>query len=597
MSLMTEKEIKYYKENKQLITFELLQALRETDEGKDIALQILDTEQDEQKYYIDAYNKKMSFFGNKAIKKSNTLMRLSQIHIDEMKRCSDDINYFMQNYVRILTPKKGVSFPELRQYQADFLKILETKENETILSLQPRQSGKSVVTGIWLLHKFCFEKELTIGIVSNNYAGAQEFLDKTKKMFVLLPMWLQCGVTIWNKRLIADEKNVRITIDVPSNNSFRGWTISYLVVDEADWIAPDKFKEMLDAILPTQSSLAKKKNIFITTPNGKQQFYEMWQEAGDTLETSKSGAIRYKVNWMDVPRYDSNGNLLHPMEFRDRTIAKEGKQNFAQNYEVSFIGSSSTIIDGDILDRYIIKQPIEKDCLGINVYEDPIPGHKYTMGVDSAKEGQDYFALQILDITDLNFRQVVAGHLQVDYLTMIDVLVEYGRKYNQALMIIENNEGSGQSIADIIKRDFDYENLFYEYKKDSGKKLKYPGFRTTKQSRDMMLQTIRMLSEYGRLELCDQATIDEFYNFVEVKGKYQAQGRKHDDLVMAIGLSLAIFNNVKNFQDFKEVVDNIKSGESINNDYLTIGGFDDGETDEDALLNRQMLQRMGVSVF
>ena len=47
-----------------------------------------------------------------------------------------------------------------------------------------------------------------------------------------LPMWLRVGVTVWNKGSISSESNTRILTDVPNQNSFRGFSINILVIDE-----------------------------------------------------------------------------------------------------------------------------------------------------------------------------------------------------------------------------------------------------------------------------------------------------------------------------------------------------------------------------
>jgi len=134
----TEDVIKYYKNNKNEITSELLDTLREQgNEGKDIALQILDIPKDEDNYYLDHNNNQISYKRIPTLKGLNTKLLLSDIHIEEIERCKD-LYYYMNNYVKIVT-KKGVTFPELRQYQLDFLDTILPDEHESIVGLLPRQ--------------------------------------------------------------------------------------------------------------------------------------------------------------------------------------------------------------------------------------------------------------------------------------------------------------------------------------------------------------------------------------------------------------------------------------------------------------------------
>lgn len=585
MNLLSQEEIKYFQNNQNEITQDLLTELRSCGKsGKQQALDILDMPQDEEKYYLDAFGERISFNGDRTLKKEFTSHKLSEIHCIEIEKCLADPIYFIQNYIKIMT-KTGIDFLDIRDYQMRYLELLSNINNEAILALLPRQSGKSVITGTWLTHNFTFEKDINIGIVANKGAMAREFLDKCKNMITNLPIWLKPGVKVWNKTSVKSENNTNILTDVANEGALRGWTVNYLIVDETDWIYPSQnFYDMWDSLSPTQAALSKKKNIFLTTPNGKQQFYEMWKDAGYTQEESRNGFLKFDIPWKEVPRYKTDGTQWEPEEFKQYIIKKDGSKVWFQNYECSFIGSSNTLIPDEILATYRTSEPIDLDIRGqFKIYENPVPKHKYIIGVDSSKEGQDYTGIQIFDCTELKFKQVASAKLQIDYLMIPEILDTYGKKYNTALVIIENNEGSGQSIADILARDYEYDNIFYEYKiarsgaKQVRKKLGYPGFRTTKLSRDLLLQVTRMIATGERLELCDSETIKEFETFVLVNNKYQANGPKaHDDLVMATMLCFAVFKDSKNFDDIMQVIDGLKSGESLDEGLI---GIDTGFAD------------------
>lgn len=136
--VFTQEHIEYFKKHKNEITSELLEQLRQHgNEGKQIALDILDTEKSEDNYYLDAFGGKISFLGDRNLKKAYTSMKLEKIHIDEIKRCSEDLKYFMDNYIKIRT-KKGYDFAELRDYQQRFLDVLNS-DAESIVAMLGRQ--------------------------------------------------------------------------------------------------------------------------------------------------------------------------------------------------------------------------------------------------------------------------------------------------------------------------------------------------------------------------------------------------------------------------------------------------------------------------
>lgn len=610
--ILSAEQIKVLKENKELITSEILDELRKTKEGKSVALEILDIERDNEDYYLDAFGSRISFNGNRQIKPFHTKINLSDIHIQEIKKCSEDVDYFKNNYVQFRT-KSGIGFPDHREYQEKFIHSLNNA-NEQYLVVFPRQAGKSATTAVWLTWLFLFKEQINIGICANRGSTATDFLANVKNIYTCLPIWLQQGIKVWNVKRIEGENGTRILTDATSGDSFRGSTMNVVVVDETAYVAGTKWESFVDSVLPSQSSLAWKKTIFISTPNGLNHFYSMVKDSKkrkviENVQESEIEEIKKKetvldivknkygtfdvqidkpsndmelitVDWREVPRYDRKGNLIDPETFKQQVIDRQGLQYFLQAYACEFLGSSHTLISGDVLKDIESVKPKDRIFVQgteefVKIYEEPLENHKYILSVDPAKDGRDYFALHMIDVTKFPFKQVASGRLQIDYLLMPNFLYEFGISYNTAFTIIENNEGAGQSIADTLKRDFEYENLYYDR---TGNKFKnYPGFRTTTKSRAQLLETLKLLIENKKLEICDADTILELQRFILVKKKFQAEEGFHDDLVMSLAIAFCLFNDIQNFEDFKEVTKSIYSeSETDFADYITIGNFDDG---------------------
>ena len=613
--MLDKKTIEYVKEHKELITKEILDELRKTKEGKHIALEILDLPKDEEQYYLDAFGNRISNNGNRMIKKPFTKINLASIHIDEIKRCFESLDYFKNNYVQIKTPKTGVNFPDLRPYQDKFLEVLNS-DKESIVSLQGRQSGKSISTSIYLTWLFLFRVNLTIGICANKGKLAAEFLNNVKNIFLSIPIWMQQGITVWNKGSIENENGTRILTDVPSSDSFRGFTCDVVVVDECAFIPASKYDAFADSVYPSQSSKAWKKNILLSTANGLNHFYQIVKKAKEPKKpdlhitkekldkipkesiksvteennlynveynTSSNGFTLYEVDWKDVPRYDKDGNVLDPETFKQQVIDKYGEVYFNQNYANSFIGSSYTLVNAESLSKFTSTDPILKKDNMLDVFKEPQKKHSYILSVDTAKDGQDFFSVHVVDITKFPFEQVASCNIQTDYFLMPEYLDDWGKWYNNAYMIIENNDGSGQSVADMMKNDYEYENLHYDTTYDAVKrrnvKKKYPGFRNTPRTRKLVLDTLKLFIENGNLIVNDFHTIDQFYTFILVNGKYQADDGCHDDLVMALAISFAPFCNTKNFSEMKTIIknfyDNSKQSDEDFSSNMIYGRFDD----------------------
>lgn len=569
--VFTSQVIEQLKANKDLITFELLQTIRSYgNEGKDLALEILDTEKDEEGYYLDAFNNRISLDGNRLLKKAYTKMKLCKIHFEEIERCKKDIKYFRDNYLKIRT-NKGIGFPEVRQYQNEFIDKILDDNNEAIVSVQGRQSGKSVTTANYLEWEFNFNENIDIGIVANKGETARDFLNKVSQMFTYLPMWMKQGVVTWNKGSIVTESNVRILTDVPSENAFRGKTVAILVVDEVAFIKSSIWNIFADSIFPAQSALSWKKNIMISTPKGMNHFYDLVEKAKSGID----GFAYHEVYWKDVPRYDSKGNRLDPEKFREKIIAKNGLTHWLQNYECSFIGSSNTLVKSDTLKSFTSKIPLYKQDDKLNVYYEPEENHKYIMAVDPSRGGGDAFAVQIVDVTNKPFIQVASAQLfDVNYYQMPMFLDEWARDYNNAFLIIENNEGAGTYINAIIQNEIGYENLYADTD-NKGKPCKESGFKTTSKTRQQILDTLKMFLDDNLLILNDKASIDEQFTFILKNNKYQADDDCHDDMVMSLALIFAPFCNSRNFEEMQKVIDGLYSEVSDFDfaSHLTIGDF------------------------
>ena len=613
--ILSNEQIELLKNNKNLITEELLDALRETKEGKTVALQILDIPKDDEDYYLDAFGSRISFDGNRQIKPCYTKIQLTDIQIKEIQKCSEDIDYFKANYVQFKT-KSGIGFPDHRKYQDDFIHALNDEHDQYIVVF-PRQAGKSATTAVWLTWLFLFKADISIGICANRGSTASDFLANVKNIFTLLPIWMQQGIKTWNVRRIEGENGTKILTDATSGDSFRGSSMNVIVVDECAYVRSSKWEAFSDGILPSQSALAWKKTIFISTPNGMNHFYDYYKnskkrkvledlskEEVEKVKTqekvlnvfkNKSGNYNAEidkpsndmelltVDWKEVPRYDRNNNLIDPEVFKQQVIDRQGLQFFLQAYACEFLGSSHTLISGEVLKELESSTPERQMFVNgttefVNIYSEAEEGHKYILSCDPAKDGRDYFALHVIDITKFPFKQVVCGKLQIDYLLMPEFIYELANTYNTAFTIIENNEGAGQSIADTLKRDFEYENLYFDRDGKGDKFKKYPGFRTTPKSRNQLLETLKLLIENNKLEINDEDTIFELQRFVLLRKKFQAEDGFHDDLVMSLAIAFCLFNDINNFEDIKKVSESIYSDDSSVDftDIMTIGCFDDG---------------------
>lgn len=352
------------------------------------------------------------------------------------------------------------------------------------------------------------------------------------------------------------------------------YTTSSFESSNCAFIKPQAWEEFADSIFPSQASLAWKKNIIVSTAKGLNHFFEIVQRARASTQKAQltgesDGTVLVEVDWREVPRFNADGTIKDPEDFRRGIIDKHGKAYFEQNFGNNFTGSAETLIDSEILDSlryqreievwetsasYTNDQGVAKNSL--RIFELPEPGHTYVMGVDAAKDGKDAFAVQILDITVFPFRQVASADIQINYLEMPEYVFNWAAEYNTAFVVVENNEGAGQSVVDTLAIHMEYPNIHYDDGKD------YPGFRETVKSRGNIINMLKILGNKNKIVFNDFETIEQLRKFERINGKYEASSG-HDDLVMALALTLSPLTNMDNFENFGAFINSLKSAETV----------------------------------
>jgi hypothetical protein len=470
-------------------------------------------------------------------------------------------------------------------------------------------SHNTVTVATYLVWKALFSYDKIIGIAANKHSMAVEVLDKMKNIFINLPIWLMSGVTSWNKQSVSFDNGTRVLTSATNGDSFRGFSLDIAYIDEVSFIRPTMYAEFGDSVYPAVTAKDDSQIILSSTPNGLNHFYTSVQgakEGTDLIDidgfqaTETEGINGFKLSdmeWNEVPGRDD--------QWRSDQIAENGLVYFNQNFGLDFQGSSDTLLSAPALQRQFSEEPefLDRWIDGMRVYEMPEEGRKYIASVDAAKDGIDKIAIQIIDVTEVPFRQVAVCNTDASYLKIASEIVVMAQDYNNAFLIIENNEGAGQSLNDMIYNTYDYDNLYKEPKGVDGKLKRYYGFRTTSKSRKLILSLLKVFIENDRILIKDSRTIDEFFHFINIKGKYQADDGYHDDMIMALALIFAPIIEIKNFEDQKKFIENMfnltddDEAEAFE-DVFSFAEFDNGiGVDDTAYKNRFSADAFNVDEF
>jgi len=474
----------------------------------------------------------------KFVKRPNSEHEYTPDQIKELQSCSKSCPYFIR-YIKIVNPDEGEVTFEPYEYQWELLEKFQ--KHRFNVALCSRQSGKTTIVASYVLWYAIFNENKNIGIVSNKEKSAKMILDRIRKSYEALPIWLKPGVTEYSKTFITFDNGSKIQIAATSADAFRGESMNLLCMDEFAFVPQSQAEEFWMANYPTISASRKAKIVIISTPNGLFNiFHKIWTEA--TLK--KNSFVFTKVSWDRVPGRDQT--------WADEQRKNLGERQFAQEFAVEFIGSTNTLINPTTLE-VILKadtEPLKTDLGGrLRIWEEPKEKAQYVLGVDPAKgTGENYSVIQVLrldSISPLSMAQVaVFRHNLTDVYEFTDIVHRLAIFYNHAYVMCENN-GEGSSVVNRLWWDHEYDGLV-----NSGGKAKSLGIRATggakggTKSRACLL--LKKLIEDNSLKLVDIRTLMELGSFISEDGRFFGQSM-NDDLVMALAWAVYLFEmNVLN---------------------------------------------------
>ena len=483
---------------------------------------------------------------NPNLKRANVQIEWTEEKVKEYTKCLEDPVYFTENYIKIVSLDEGLIPFKLYNFQREMMWTFHT-ERFTICKL-PRQSGKSTTIIAYLLHYSLFNETTNVAILANKAVTARDLLGRLQLAYEHLPDWLQQGVMTWNKGSLELENGSKILASSTSASAVRGGSYNIIFLDEFAYVPNNIAAQFLSSVYPTISSGKESKVMMVSTPNGMNMFYKMWNDA----ENGNNTYVPIEVHWSEVPGRDK--------AWQEETIKNIGEEQFQTEFDCSFLGSVNTLIHGQKLGALSHTIPLTNNA-GLKVYEKPNPESSYVMTVDVSRGiTSDYSAFVVMDVSEIPYKQVaVYRDNEIKPMHFPLIIHRVAKAYNLAYVMIEVND-IGAQIADAMQFDMEYDNMIMTTMHGrngqiagggfSGKKAQL-GVRTTKSLKKVGCSNLKMLIEDDKILVCDFDTIAELSSFV-VKGQsYEGSDGNSDDLVMC----LVLFSWLTDQTYFKELTD------------------------------------------
>lgn len=545
--------------------------------------------------------------------------------------------YMITHYLKTYDGTKGkeVAF-QLFPRQQELCKSLSHEDCGTCTT-KYRQAGISTVGGGFIACEMALadpESPKTALIIGNTIDIARQMFDKIKYFLMQFPLWMwgdfeeyeAKGYNIMeppvNPNVIFEKCNdkqmilkngCKIYARSSGPNASRGISAChFLCLDECAFI--ENGKEVYAAALPTTSSV-KSKTLFISTPNGKDTlYYETCRRAKLKGTPDWNNFELIEMKWYQDPRYnrflewtkkddktgeydiikedviDSVGNIKYDEEKWENMVREGWKprspwytkmcqqfnndaQKIAQELDVSFLGSDSTVVAPEFIQMQTdlnVREPDPnyRDSIldDMWIWKPPFEGHRYVMAVDNSRgSSDDATALEIIDIDGIDdngmpcIEQVAEYNGKLTGDAVGEIAYNYGLMYNTAFIVVEDIGGYGSATL-LTLQNLKYPNLYYDdpnLKKytsqedatptrvDLEKGL--PGFHSSS-VRFQMLSHFANLVKTNQFKIRSKRVISELDTWIFKNGRIDHKDGCHDDTLTCLAMGLFVMEYSMNKQ-------------------------------------------------
>jgi len=490
---------------------------------------------------------------------------LKEIIAEEYLKCAQDPMHFIKKYCKIVHQDRGLIPFMLYDFQ-DAVLAAFLKNGRNII-LKNRQMGLSTLCGAYALWLMTFHENKYVLVIATKQDVAKNIIKKVRVMWQNLPVWMKLKCIEDNKLAQAYANGSMIFAGTSASDSGRSEAAALLIVDEAAFIqGMDELWGSLQPITSTGGDI-----IVLSTPNGVGNWFH---QTFVNAEEGKNSFYPITLHWTLHPERDQ--------AWRDAQDIELGVRLAKQECDGSFLASGDNVVPPEIIEYYsqtFITEPVQRGGVDNNVWiwEHPNYNNSYLLTGDVGRgDAEDFSAFHIFDLETLTQVAEYQGKIQTG--DFGNLCVEYGTKYNDALVVIENNGIGWAVIQKILDRG--YHNLFYTEQKinvvDESKmhrinnrlnrleKKSVPGFMTNMTTRPVIISKMVEYFTDRSVTVKSKRLINELWTFIYKDGKPQAASKNyHDDLVMALAILLWVRDTALRLQGIrsaltKKTLDSIK---------------------------------------
>lgn len=288
--------------------------------------------------------------------------------------------------------------------------------------------------------------------------------------------------------------------------NLRGEGVGFMVLDEAAFMARDAWEQVLRPMLSDTGGRA----LFLSTPKGRNWFYEVWMRGWNHDDPDYSS--------YHYPTSSSPYIPAREVEEARRTLPADV---FAQEYEAEFLSEAAGVfhnVRGCIYDT--------NEDTGWPFPDTPQKGHRYVHGWDVAKH-TDFSVITTID-TDAQPKPRVVDWTRfndIRYDTQMDMLARVVGKWGGYVLM--DTTGLGDPI---------YDSLI-------GRGVPVVGYHFTSSTKQQIIQNLAVDLQHGDIQYPDiPVLVNELETYAYEIGptgniRYSAPEGMHDDCVISLALA------------------------------------------------------------
>jgi len=454
--------------------------------------------------------------------------------VEEIIKCGKNPQYFFNKYVKIQHPTRGLIPFNTYDFQNDC--VQDFLDNRFNVVVKARQLGMSTLTAAYATWLVLYQRDKNVLIIATKLAVAQNFIKKVKVLIKNLPKWLVLpNVVANNKQMIEFDHGSTIKAIPTSDDAGRSEALSLLIVDEAAFVR--NFDELWMGLYPTLSTGGRA--VILSTPNGVGgQYHKLYTDA----EQGQNEFNAINLPWSVHPERDESWFEKETKNMSPRQIAQELMCDFATSGD-TFLSNQDIAWVNNLIKSPKFREGPERN---VWIWETSLTEHQYIISADVARgDGKDFSTFHIIDTNTAEIVAEYKGKIPPDRFG--DLLNEWGLKYNNAVMIPENNSFGYATILKL--KELKYPRLYYRQRKgvylggfipehDTEK----AGFDTQRKSRTQILTKLEEVLRNKMVKIYSSRTYDELKTFIWKGNKPQAMKGYNDDLVISLAIGMWLYD-------------------------------------------------------